>query len=75
MRYLFLDANILLDFYRFGDDDIEEIGKILALINDKEITLYSNSHLKAEVERNREKVLAESLKSLESARFSVRAPN
>jgi hypothetical protein len=47
VEHLFLDANILLDFYRFGEDDISEIGKLVVLIRDKEITLHSNDHLKS----------------------------
>lgn len=75
MRSLFLDANILLDFYRFGDDDISEVGKLAELIKGNEIVLYSNSQLISEIERNREKVLSESFGELKANKFNVRAPN
>lgn len=75
MSSLFLDANILLDFYRFGDDDISEVGKIVELIKGQEIVLFTNSQLESEIERNREKVLSESFSALKANKFSVRAPN
>lgn len=74
MRQLFLDANIILDFFRFGKDDISEMEKLLALINGKEVRLLTNSHLKAEVERNREKVLASSLQGLQQSKFEFNPP-
>jgi predicted nucleic acid-binding protein len=70
-----LDANILLDFYRYGDDDIVEMGKLVVLIRDGEIDLHINSHLENEINRNREKVLAESFSELKAAKYKVRAPN
>lgn len=74
MRQLFLDANIILDFFRFGKDDISEMEKLLALINGKEIRLLTNSHLRVEVERNREKVLASSLQALQQSKFEFNPP-
>jgi PIN domain len=75
MASLFLDANILLDFFRFGDDDISEVRKIVSLIQGQELTLYTNKQLRDEIERNREKVLAESLGLVKSTKYSLRAPN
>jgi hypothetical protein len=75
MATLFLDANILLDFYRFGSDDISEIDKLLALINDGNVKLISTSHLKDEVLRNREDVVSRSLSELRAIKFGANAPN
>jgi PIN domain len=75
MSSLFLDANVLLDFFRFGDDDISEVAKIVALISGKEITLYINEQLENEFERNRERVLVESFSSIKSSKISLRTPN
>ncbi|MCB1338388.1 MAG: DUF4935 domain-containing protein [Maritimibacter sp.] len=75
MSQLFLDANILLDFYRYGDDDISEIGKLETLVKDGDIILHTNSHLIDEVGRNRENVLASSLAELRSAKYTLRTPN
>ncbi|MEE2943806.1 MAG: PIN domain-containing protein [Pseudomonadota bacterium] len=73
MKTLFLDANIILDFYRFGSDDLDQIEALVALIDGNEIELLSNSHLKNEVSRNREKVLAEAISKLGN-KFSIRTP-
>ncbi|MGL4415284.1 PIN domain-containing protein [Roseinatronobacter monicus] len=75
MKQLFLDANILLDFYRFGKDDLDEIKKLLVLIQDDDLELFSNDQLQAEVARNREKVISVALSSFKSQNFSVQAPN
>jgi len=75
MRHLFLDANVLLDFYRFGDDDLSEIRKTLALITGNELQLYTNQHLKDEISRNREKVISESLAEIKSLNYRIKAPN
>jgi len=70
-----LDANILLDFYRFGSDDLAEVRKILTLIDDKELELYSNSLLCDEVNRGREAEIASSFNAFRSQKFAVRVPN
>lgn len=75
MENLFLDANILLDFYRYGDDDLTEISKLVALAKDQEIRLFCNQHLKDEVNRNREKILADTFGELKSKRLTIKAPN
>jgi hypothetical protein len=72
---LFLDANIFLDFYRFGDDDISEVGKLVTLVADGDIQLLMNQQLRNEIERNREKIVAESLNVLKSTRYGSRVPN
>lgn len=72
---LFLDANILLDFYRYGDDDISEIGKLVTLAGDGDISLYVDTQLVNEIERNREKILSESFSALKSTKYGVKAPN
>ncbi|WP_170386017.1 PIN domain-containing protein [Ruegeria atlantica] len=75
MSNLFLDANILLDFYRYGADDLTEIEKLVALIEDDEVILYSNSHLKNETQRMRERVLSDSFSELKATKHQVKAPN
>lgn len=75
MSALFLDANIYLDFYRFGVDDIVEMEKLIAIIEGKEVKIFANQHLHDEVARNREKVLAQSLSDLRSKNHSIKLPN
>jgi predicted nucleic acid-binding protein len=73
LKALFLDANILLDFYRFGSDDLDQIEKLVTLIEEEEITLLSNEHLKNEVYKNRERVISDAIKTL-GEKLKFRAP-
>lgn len=75
MERLFLDANIFLDFYRFGEDDISEVDKLRVLISGDDIELITNHHLLSEINRNREKVISESLSELRGSKLKIRAPN
>jgi predicted nucleic acid-binding protein len=52
--HLFIDTNILLRFYGYSGDRLEELKKLVLLIDRKEVTLYVPSQLKDEVARNRE---------------------
>lgn len=74
MRKLFLDANIILDFYRYGNDDLDELQKLVALIAGDEIKLYTNDHLHSEVRRNREGVVSQMLDELQKHKFRFRSP-
>lgn len=38
---LFIDANIFLDFYHLSGGDIEELKKLVALIEEGDVKLYS----------------------------------
>lgn len=74
MLRLFLDANILLDFFRYGQDDIEEIRKLITLIDENEIEFFCNDLLRDEVYRARDGVISSSLSEIESTKFHIRAP-
>lgn len=71
---IFIDANIFLDFYRLGKDDIVELDKLRAAAAAGDLILLVNDQLKNEVERNREKVIAEHMKNFKEARPKLAAP-
>jgi len=73
-RNLFLDANIYLSFYLFGKDDLEEMAKVVKLIGDEEITLHTNTHLRAEIMRNRANKIAEGYSTLKQTNFGRELP-
>ena len=75
MNFLFLDANILLDFYRYGLDDLSEVRKLLTLMKDDEIVIYSNKLLRDEVNRGREAELSQSFETLSKFKFELKFPN
>lgn len=64
MRYLLIDTNIYLEFYRFAKDDLEELRKLSELVRTREIMLYANEQLRDEFRRNRENVLAQAMKAV-----------
>lgn len=59
--HLFIDTNIYLAFYHFSSDDLEELQKLLVLLDNKSLTLYVTQQVIDEYERNRENKLADAL--------------
>lgn len=66
--HVFLDANIYLAFYRYSDDDLDELRKLIAAVGQPTTTLYVTQQVKDEFERNREATIVESLKSLDEVK-------
>jgi len=64
MIHLFIDANIYLDFYRYTKDDLEELKKLIVLMDERRLTLYIPTIVIHEVWRKREKTLSNSLKPI-----------
>lgn len=60
--HLFIDTNVLLSFYAFAKDDLEQLDKLVKLIHAKSIKLYLTQQVVDEFMRNREANLANSLK-------------
>lgn len=57
---LFIDTNILLDFYRFSNADLDTLGKLEDLIiKARKIKLYVTQQQVDEFYRNRDKVIKE----------------
>jgi len=63
--HLFIDTNILLGFYAYTKDDLEQLEKLLTLIGAKAIKLYFTRQVVDEFVRNRELKLDESLKQFD----------
>lgn len=61
---LFLDTNAYLSFYRLSTDDLEELRKLGVAVKDGPTTLYITQQVRDEFRRQRESVIAESLKTL-----------
>jgi len=58
---LFVDTNVLLSFYAFASDDIEQLRKLEGLIEDGTLVLYVPRQVADEFTRNRETKLAKSI--------------
>jgi hypothetical protein len=72
--HLFIDTNVLLSFYATAKDDLEELNKIIGLIEAKAITLYLPDQIKDEWLRNREVKLAKSIDDMQKAPLNVPIP-
>ncbi len=66
---LFLDSNIYLSFYRLSDDDLEELQKLTVVVKSKNTALYVTDQVRDEFNRNREGVIAGSLKAFETSKL------
>jgi hypothetical protein len=61
-HHLFLDANIYLRFYKLSDSDVKELNQLVTLVKSGEVKLYLTEQARDEFHRNRDTVIAESLK-------------
>jgi hypothetical protein len=76
-RYLmniFIDTNIWLDFYHLSKSDLEELRKIEALIEYKELNVYLPANIKDEFLRNRETKIADAMKHVKEAKYQKSFP-
>jgi predicted nucleic acid-binding protein len=71
---LFVDANIFLDFYHFSNDDLEELEKLVDLINKREITLVITSQIIDEIKRNRDNKVADAYKKFKDSKIKIDIP-
>jgi hypothetical protein len=69
---LYIDANIFLDFYRLPTTDIEELKKLVVLIDGKQINLLMPQQTLEEINRNRDKTVFTAMKSAKDESFSLK---
>src|ERR1700687_4221849 len=72
--HLFIDTNILLSFYHFADDDLDELKKLVVLLKQKKLTLHVPRQVVAEFRRNRETKIADALKKLREQQLNLQFP-
>lgn len=61
--HVFIDTNVWLAFYSFTKDDVEQLRKLIKLIEKGKLKLYITQQLADEFYRNRERKLDESLRA------------
>jgi predicted nucleic acid-binding protein len=74
MKTLFIDTNILLLFYHLSSDDLEELRKLLALIDSNQIVLVLTEQVRDEFFRNRGGKIADAMKELQKPRYAPAFP-
>jgi predicted nucleic acid-binding protein len=74
MITLFIDTNVLLSFYHLTSEDIEELKKLVALVEKKRIDLIVPKQVENEFWRNRGAKIADAMKKLREAKFNASFP-
>jgi predicted nucleic acid-binding protein len=72
---IFIDTNILLDFYRLSSGDLEELRKIAKLSKVGKIRLFISDFLKDEFFRNREAAISSAIEQFRKSRADLQLPN
>lgn len=72
---LFIDTNILLSFYHFSKDNLDELEKVFVLHAYKKLNLWVTDQVKMEFYRNREVKIAEALKKFTEEKPSAGIPH
>jgi predicted nucleic acid-binding protein len=67
MITLFIDTNVLLSFYHLTSEDIEELKKLVVLVESKEIELIVPKQVENEFWRNRGAKISDAMKKLREA--------
>jgi hypothetical protein len=71
---LFIDTNIFLNFYHYSEDDLEELKKLVVVLEQKKASLLLPEQVVDELRRNREAKIAQGLKSLREQTLALRFP-
>jgi predicted nucleic acid-binding protein len=74
MITLFIDTNVLLSFYHLTSEDIEELKKLVALVQGDEIGLVVPKQVENEFWRNRGAKISDAMKKLREAKFNASFP-
>ena len=74
MKLLFLDSNILLNFYDFHDEDLDQLNILADLIDSSDIKLYLTTQVLHEVRKNRDLRLKESYEKYSNHKFELPMP-
>ena len=72
---VFVDANILLDLYKFSETDLKELEKLCQFVGVGRIELLASRHVVHEFYRNRERVIAEAFNKFKSSKIEIHEPN
>lgn len=72
---IFIDTNVLLDFYRLSGGDLDELRRVAKLSENGKITLLLSEYLKDEFYRNREGVISIAINQFSKSRTELYLPN
>ncbi|MBA2709946.1 MAG: DUF4935 domain-containing protein [Tatlockia sp.] len=71
---IFIDTNVFLSFFHLSKDDLEEIHKLVVLLEKNEITLWTPRQVIDEFYRNRENKIHDAIKKLKEQKLNAQFP-
>lgn len=71
---LFIDTNIFLSFYKYGQASLDHLNKLHAELIENNVQLYITEQVMDEFQRQRQKILKETISSFEKIEFKKEYP-
>lgn len=71
---IFIDTNVLISFYGYSKDDLEELRKLIPIVENRSHKLLITQQLKDEFYRNREKKISETLNDFQRHPLHIEIP-
>ncbi len=72
---VFIDTNILLDIYHLSGPDLEELRKLKRMVEKEKVQLLVSTQVVDEFWRNRERVIADAMKTFRQSKAAAKIPN
>jgi predicted nucleic acid-binding protein len=72
---IFIDTNIFLQIYQLSGPDLEELRKLRRFIEKGKVELLTSQQVIDEFWKNRERVIADSIKTLRDSKVAINIPN
>ncbi|WP_433767302.1 PIN domain-containing protein [Pseudomonas putida] len=73
--HVFIDTNILLNFYSFSDDKLEILDELIDLVNPGKLTIHLPKQVENELKRNRESKLQFAMTEFKNAKLAAGVPH
>jgi len=73
--HVFIDTNILLNFYHFSKDELESLNDVFATHEHGSAKVYLTQQVSEEFKRNRENKIKDALKRFKNNKFSAELPS
>lgn len=75
MKNLFIDTNTFLSFYHLTNEDLEELKKLVVLIDNSEVRLFLPRQVRNEFTRNRGAKIVDAMRKLQDTKFNLAFPS
>ena len=73
--HVFVDTNILLTFFHFTHEELDELNKVFASHEHGAATVHLTDQIRDEFRRNRETKIKDALKRFQETKFSTQLPS